>query len=162
MRRCEISAYQPRISWSPTHQETLASDLLDEFPLGGAGSGVGLLDGTTGAAEWVGWIPFSELPHTRNPAQGYLFSANQQPVGGAYPYYLGHDWPDPYRALRIDQMLRAQPLHSVSDIAVYQSDVHVVQRDLFTPFLEGVDSLSAEAEEVRDLIRSWDGRGDAQ
>lgn len=128
-----------------------------KIPIRRAGHGVGLLDGTTDRFEWTGWIPFEELPHAVQPAQGYLFSANQLPVGPGYPHYLGHDWPDAYRALRIDSLLRSRPQHDVEDFLRYQSDVHVVQRDLFVPLLEGLAGLGRDAGAVRDRLLSWNG-----
>ncbi len=129
-----------------------------QVPVRRGGNGVGLLDGTTDAAEWVGWVPFDLMPYVRNPVQGYLFSANQQPTDAAFPYYFGHDWPDPYRAMRIDQLLQERPFHTVSDFIHYQGDMYVVQRDLFVPFLADLNSLSVEAEGVRALLSAWDGR----
>ncbi|MDX1548196.1 MAG: penicillin acylase family protein, partial [Rhodothermales bacterium] len=106
------------------------------LPIRRAGHGRGLLDGTGDAFEWIGRIPFEELPQSRNPDQGFLTSTNQQPADSTYPYYLGHDWRDSYRSLRIDTLLRARPRHGAEDLMAYQADVHAVQRDLFVPFLD--------------------------
>ncbi len=127
------------------------------IPIRKAGHGAGLLDGTTDRFEWTGSIPFEHLPHADQTAQSYLFSANQLPVGPGYPHYLGHDWPDAYRALRIDSLLRSRPQHGVEDFLRYQSDVHVVQRDLFVPLLEGLGGLSRNASAVRDRLLAWSG-----
>ena len=125
-------------------------------------SGRGLLDGTSDVAKWSGWIPFDSLPHLRNPPHGYLFSANQEPTNADYPFYLGHDWPDPYRALRIDELLGGQDHHSVSDFMAYQADVHVVQHEFFARHFQDLDSLSREAEEVRNRLSDWDGEADLE
>jgi penicillin amidase len=39
------------------------------------------LDGT-GSEEWQGVIPFAEMPHSRNPGQGWLASWNNKPMPG--------------------------------------------------------------------------------
>ncbi|MFQ5572589.1 MAG: penicillin acylase family protein, partial [Rhodothermales bacterium] len=101
------------------------------MPIREAGHGVGVLDGSSRSFEWVGRVPFDDLPHSFNPAHGFLSSTNQQPADSTYPYYLGHDWRSVYRSLRIDSLLRSKPTHSVDDFKRYQADVHAVQRDLF-------------------------------
>lgn len=122
-----------------------------------AGHGSGLLDGTTDRFDWVGRVPFDSLPHARDPAQGFLASSNQKPIGGDYPYYLGHVWRDGYRALRIDSLLRGPVTHSVDDLKRYQADVHAVQRDLFVPQIDSLEGLSARADSLRRLLHAWDG-----
>jgi penicillin amidase len=127
------------------------------LPVRRSGDGRGLLDGSTAAHRWTGTVPFDSLPAAHNPAQEYLASANQVPTGPGYPYYLGHDWGDGYRSLRINDLLRGAAAHDVSDFTAYQSDVHVVQREVFVPLLDGLTGLSARADTLRTLLRGWNG-----
>ena len=53
--------------------------------------------GWTDEYAWTGWIPFDDLPHAYNPAQGYVVSANNKVVPDTYPYFLTHDWAEPFR-----------------------------------------------------------------
>ncbi len=66
-----------------------------------------------GSYDWLGFIPFEELPYlheihdynisltilkyTKNPAKGYISSANNKVVPDSYPYLLlnDHDWEVP-------------------------------------------------------------------
>jgi len=123
------------------------------------GHGRGLLPGSTDTYEWVGRVPFDSLPAARNPAQDFLASANQKPTGREYPYYLGYDWPDGYRSLRIDSLLRRQSQHTVADFKRYQTDVRVPPRDVFVPLLtsETLTELSPRADTLRHMLRTWDG-----
>ncbi|HMB90401.1 MAG TPA: penicillin acylase family protein, partial [Rhodothermales bacterium] len=127
------------------------------LPIRRSGNGVGLLDGSTDEAEWVGRVPFEELPHSNNPAQGFLSSANQQPTDASYPYYLGHDWRSSYRSLRIDSLLRGKSDHTVEDFQRYQADVHAMQYELFVPLLDSLTDLSSRADSLRQLLAGWDG-----
>lgn len=127
------------------------------LPIRRAGSGHGLLDGSTDRFAWVGRVPFDSLPYARDPAQGFLASSNQQPTGTNYPYYLNRDWGDAYRSLRIDALLREAPTHSVDDLKRYQSDVHAVQRDLFVPLLQPLTEFSPRADSLRHMLARWDG-----
>ncbi len=127
------------------------------LPVRKAGHGIGLLDGSTTAFDWVGRVPFDELPHSINPDQGFLTSSNQQPADSTYPYYLGHDWRSSYRSLRIDTLLRGKAKHTIDDFKGYQADVHAVQRDLFVPLLDTLRGLSPKADTLRHLLASWTG-----
>jgi penicillin amidase len=128
------------------------------LPLRRAGHGAGLLDGTNGTFDWIGRVPFDELPFAQNPEQGYLASANQLPAGPWYPHYLGHNWYRSYRSIRINDLLSSRDRHGVADMMAYQSDVHVVQRDLFVPMLDTLSNLSEDARFVKRLFLEWDGR----
>lgn len=127
------------------------------LPVRNAGHGRGLLDGTSDAFAWTGRVPFDELPYARDPGQGYLTSSNQKPTGPAYPHYLGHDWRDGYRSIRLDSLLRRQPTHGIDDFKAYHADVNVVQQDVFVPLLAPLTELSARADTLRRLLQRWDG-----
>ena len=127
------------------------------FPIRKGGHGIGILDGTTDAYEWEGRIPFEDLPQSQDPRQGFLTSTNQQPVGPGYGYYLGHDWYQSYRSLRIDQLLRSREKHSVEHIKSYQADVKAVQYDLFMPLLDTLKQVTGQQDSLRQLLRAWDG-----
>lgn len=140
-----------------TAEGEIATRSAGHLPIRRGGTGAGLLDGSTRAGEWVERVPFSELPYARSPEQGFLFSANQPPAGPAYLHYLGHDWRDGYRSIRLDTLLRSRERHGPEDFARYQRDVRVVQRDLFVPLLDTLAGLEAPAEAVRQLLVRWDG-----
>lgn len=127
------------------------------LPLRKGRHGIGVLNGSVDEGTWVGNVPFDELPYSYNPRQGYLTSTNQQPADSTYPYYQGYDWGPGYRSLRIDALLEGKEKHSVEDIKRYQSDVYVVQRDLFVPLLSEVEGLSERAAELRTILQHWEG-----
>ncbi|MGD8414056.1 MAG: penicillin acylase family protein, partial [Candidatus Latescibacterota bacterium] len=111
----DLDSFQEAIRfWDSPMQNILYADRdgniairsAGHLPIRRAGHGAGLLDGTTDRFDWIGWIPFDELPYTENPKQKYLASANQQPTDDSYPYYLGHNWYRSYRSLRINELLR--------------------------------------------------------
>ena len=151
--------------WDTPMQNILYADLdgniairsTGYLPVRKAGHGAGLLDGSSDAYEWIGRVPFDELPFSYNPDQQYLTSTNQQPADSTYPYYLGHDWRPGYRSLRIDALLSGKEIHSVEDLKRYQADVYVVQRDLFAPMLDSLSGVSDRAAEVRALLSRWEG-----
>nr|BCX01664.1 MAG: penicillin amidase [Bacteroidota bacterium] len=140
---------------------TIAIRSCGLFPLRRSGHGRGVLDGTTDSTEWAGWIPFSDLPASVNPARGWLASANQDPVPPDYPYYLGYHWPNPFRARRIRQLLEALPEAGVEDFRRMQTDVGVWLFLRVRPWIERLtaervwpDSTRARAAQ---LLARWDG-----
>ncbi len=137
--------------------DSIAIRSVGYLPVRRGGHGRGLLDGSSTEAEWIGRVPFDSLPAAHNPSQKFLASANQVPTGPGYPYYLGHDWGDGYRSLRIDSLLRGASSHSVDDFKRYQGDVQVQEREVFVPFLTTLEGLSPRADTLRRLLRRWDG-----
>ena len=127
------------------------------LPIRASRDGTGLRDGARDDHAWVGRVPFDELPFSFNPAQGYLASTNQVPADSTYPYFLGRSWESGYRSLRIDALLSGQESHALDDIKAYQSDVYVVQRDLFAPLLDSLSGLSPRAQELRALLNRGGG-----
>ncbi len=127
------------------------------LPIRASYDGTGLRDGSSDDHAWIGRVPFDELPFSFNPPRGYLASTNQAPADSTYPYFLGRNWESGYRSLRIDALLSGQESHALDDFKSYQSDVYVVQRDLFAPLLDSLSGLSPRAQELRALLSRWGG-----
>jgi penicillin amidase len=138
---------------------------------GTAGSGAGagatgtLWDGSLpvpddAAHRWTGFVPFENLPHVYNPADGLVVTANNRVTPDGFKPFLGtiRNWAEPYRAERILQLLngRSQPL-TVADVAKVQLDtVSLVWRDL-KPFLLATQPQGALSTQALTLLRGWDG-----
>ncbi len=127
------------------------------LPVRAGGSGSGLLDGTTTANDWIGRVPFEQLPHAVDPEQGFLTSTNQDPADARYPYYLGRDWTSNFRSLRIDSLLRGKARHTTDDLKGYQADVKAVQHGLYRPLLDTLTGLTPRADSLRKLLVAWNG-----
>lgn len=129
----------------------------------GDGRGDGIREGSTSASDWLGLLPVEWYPQSRNPAQGYLASANQQPVDPLdNPNYLGADWPGPWRALRINTLLRADSAVTPDAMRRYQTDPGSARADAYLPaFLAVADRLAGTGDttlaRVAALLREWDG-----
>jgi penicillin G amidase len=59
-----------------------------KFPARWEGQGLYIMPGEDSSYDWQGYIPQEENPHIFNPAQGFIFSANQRPVDSTYPYFI--------------------------------------------------------------------------
>jgi penicillin amidase len=62
------------------------------IPVRKTGDGSVPYDGTTNDGEWLGYIPFADLPHAFDPPAAQVVSANQRLVNDAYPYHITHNW----------------------------------------------------------------------
>jgi penicillin amidase len=129
------------------------------IPLRTSGDGSRPVDGWTGDAEWTGWVPFDQLPHTFDPPQHFIVTANHRPEPPSYAYNLGVDWTEPYRAERILNLLAAEPRSKFTsdDFARIQADTLSLHAKSLLPVLlahaSGVDSRDQPA---IDLLRKWD------
>jgi penicillin amidase len=68
--------------------------------------------GWTGEYDWVGFIPFEDLPSGVDPTSGHFISANNRIVPAGYPYFVSRDWDLPNRAERIAALLAATPVQT--------------------------------------------------
>ena len=130
------------------------------------GDGRRIRDGTTSASDWWADLSPNQVPYARNPRQGFLASANQQPVDPrANGTYLGADWPSPWRAMRINQLLRADSAVTADAMRRYQTDPGSARADWLVPaFLEAVQReqaagrASGDAIRAAELLAEWDRR----
>jgi penicillin amidase len=128
-----------------------------------AGSSTNFLpaQGWTGDGDWTGFLPFEKMPRRLDPADGRLFNANNRVVGAGYPYFIGRDWDDSYRADRIASLLGQRDKTSLADMASVQLDVVAGAKDALLPLLlaAGTDGVASPlaAQAVR-LLAAWDGR----
>jgi acyl-homoserine lactone acylase PvdQ len=62
-------------------------------PIRKAGGGISIFPGWTDEYDWAGLASFEELPHSYNPASGFVCSANNRSAGDEYPHYISQ-WYD--------------------------------------------------------------------
>ena len=55
-----------------------------QIPIRKTGDGSVPYDGTTDEGDWIGFIPFQELPHAFDPPSGVIVTANNRLVGRDY------------------------------------------------------------------------------
>jgi penicillin amidase len=120
-----------------------------------AHQGITPAPGWTGEYEWRGFVPFEGLPHSFNPPAEFIVAANQKPVPDNYPYRLGYEWADPFRAIRITQMLSENKQVSLADSERMQGDTyHLLAKSLLPHILSIQPAGNLEAAALAEL-RSW-------
>jgi penicillin amidase len=117
-----------------------------------------------GTCEWEGWMDARYIPHALNPAQGYLATANADPVGATFdgdalngpvvdgrPLYAGAlEYANGLRVGRITRRLEAlreagSPM-TMADMAAIQTDAYSNNGALLAPHI--VAAVAAAAEEA--------------
>ena len=99
------------------------------------------------------YLSFSQNPHSINPTEGYVYSANNQPgpfEGFFHPgYYLPED-----RARRITELLSDQDSWSLEDLQALQFDN---TSSTYTSLIEVLDEENVSSELI-DVLKKWDGQ----
>jgi penicillin amidase len=128
------------------------------FPLRWPGQGDFVMPGTDSSYLWDRFIPREDNPHTLNPVQGYISSANQRPVDSTYPYFIpGHY--DLYRGISINRRLSKMTDVTPEDMMKLQTDNYNVYAEYARPILmkyADPTRLNADAKRFADIFGSWD------
>lgn len=131
------------------------------IPIRRTGDGSFPYDGATDDGEWLGFIPFAELPHVFDPPSGVIVTANNRLAGDDYPHHLTHNWRVPYRARRIHELLMASPDLTVKDFLSIQGDTYTYPDLIFTQACVSLGKPlakdSSEWREIVDTFAGWDG-----
>lgn len=131
-----------------------------------------------GSAEWVGFVPRSELPQAYNPESGYLVTANSDPTGTSFDgdpfndgHYIGYMWTAGFRMQRAEQRLAeaiAAGKVTAEDMSAIQADHHSNLGERTRPVLLAAlasddlppDLIPAEmvgrVAEAEALLEAWD------
>ena len=107
--------------------------------------------------DWAGFVAASETPRERDPARGWIATANQRVHGPQYPHFITSEWAPPYRQQRIEQLLAARPLHSVESLAAIQADVFSAATQRLLPFLQRAKSPHALAAAAQHELKGFEG-----
>ncbi|MBW2038764.1 MAG: penicillin acylase family protein [Deltaproteobacteria bacterium] len=128
------------------------------IPIRSSDFGLYPVDGASGKYDWVGYIPFEELPHLYNPPEHFIATANNNPLGDHYPYYISLEWAPPFRIQRITKLLQAKERLSLLDFQEIQADVLSIPARILTPYLLKLDSSDPRIQEAQSYLRDWDFR----
>jgi penicillin amidase len=146
------------------HQNVVYADADGRFgywmagrvPIRRGGDGVLPVRGWTGEGDWTGWLRFDQHPHVQDPADGFVVTANNRQVGAAYPHHITANWAEPWRAVRIRQMVEAGRGLTAADVLAQQMDVRDVWALHHLPRAVQAAERAGQADAAREL-RAWNG-----
>ncbi len=117
------------------------------------------VSGSDGSGEWIGRIPFDDLPRLQDPTDGWIVTANNAIVDEAYPTFLGQEWDPGYRAERIIDLLNsyADDGATLDEMGTIQVDsVPVRARDIGF-LLAGATPETEDGQALARAIEDWTG-----
>jgi len=124
------------------------------------GNGIMIRSGETGDYDRKGYVPFDQLPHTFNPPDGQISSANNKSVGDDYPYFISNSFDLPYRINRIREMLDEKERLSTEDFKRMITDQHSDFARLLTPYILRIKNMTAfltpTGSQALDALSEWD------
>ena len=124
-------------------------------PLRKSGDGLAPVDGASGAFDWIGTIPFEQLPQLHNPEIGFAFNANNANVPDDHQPTFGQDWEENFRARRIQQFMDTIDKHSLDTSAAMQADhLSLAAKDL-QPFIAMIAPTDERARQAQALLMNW-------
>jgi penicillin amidase len=107
--------------------------------------------------DWLGEVPFDDLPEVVNPPSGFWATANSEPECDC-KHFLARYWMDDTRQRRIAELLQARPQHSLADLQSIQTDIVSLPAQAVARRLSKALSVH-DFPELRYLAH-WDGRLD--
>ena len=134
-----------------------------KFPLKFKEQGKYILDGSDPANDWQGWIPYAQNPTVKNPARGFVSSANQSLTDATYPYYINWDFESYYRGRRINYRLSQMKNATIDSMRLMQADNYsVLAQDVLPELIKYVDPTKLDKEQLGVLkeVKKWNKRFD--
>ncbi len=144
-----------------SNQNDIALWVNGRFPLKAKQQGKYILDGSDATHDWAGYIPHAQNPHVKNPARGFVSSANQSSTGAEYPYYINWAFASPERGLRINEKLQNLTKATADSLRLLQNDNFNILARKLLPFLLKNTTISAKNKEAVAFLTKWNLQNDA-
>jgi penicillin G amidase len=120
------------------------------------------IDAVDGHYDWIGTIPFVQMPQSFDPQNGVLATANSRVTPDNYPYTITLNWSSPYRNERIWKLLLGREHLTAADMLTIQTDVYSdLDRNIAQRLAYSIDHSSKadkRLHQAADILRSWDGQ----
>ena len=120
-----------------------------------------------GRIGWRSYVAPESLPRVVDPPSGFIAVANSRTVGADYPYAVGSDFDNGYRAYHITEHLRDMTRVTEEDMRRLQLDTHsdlyrFYQRLLLDVLTDDTIASHPLLAEARGAIQAWDGRAEVE
>lgn len=141
----------------------IAMRIQGRFPVRRKEEGKYILDGTLMRNEWQAFIPNEQNVMYKNPARGFVSSANQYPVDNTYPYYINATSYEAYRNRRINKLLSEMSDITPRDMMELQFDNYNLKAEESLPtFLNYLDTtqFTQAQKSAYTILKAWDYEND--
>jgi penicillin amidase len=137
-----------RIGWQLFGQAPLRRKGWGTLPLPGWDPDAGWLDDT---------VPFEEMPHLANPAQGFVATANNRPIPEGSGPFLSVDWLDGYRMSAIVEALEGKADWDVPTTQALQVSPRCLHWREIRDAVLATPTDDTDTRRAVELLASWDG-----
>lgn len=137
----------------------VAMRIQGKYPVRRNEEGKYVLDGTQTHTEWQAFIPNDQQVMDKNPARGFVSSANQYPADGTYPYYITATSYEAYRNRRINKLLAEMSEITPRDMMELQFDTYNLKAAESLPtFLTYLDTtgFTKPQQKAYRILSLWD------
>lgn len=138
------------------HDNGIAFIAPGRVPIRASGMGLVPQSGADGAHDWIGTVPFEDLPRVVNPEAGFLVNANNRPVSEGAGPFLGAHWPPAYRAMRLTHRLEDTEAATLDSQRQIQLDVRSLAAQALTPRLVALARPGEASAEALAVMAGWD------
>jgi len=128
-----------------------------KVPVRAKGDGSVPAPGWTGEYEWIGEVPFKEMPHALNPEGGYYVTCNHKIVPDDYPHFLGNVWMNGYRARRLSELIEGEDKLTLEHHQKFQMDVKSIPGLELVARLKDITDPHPDVQLALKGLREWDG-----
>jgi len=132
------------------------------LPIRSDGDGILPFRVTDGRDNWIGWVPFDEMPQLYNPARGWVGTCNHNTVSSDYPYYYSSQVASSYRYRRLKQLLDAPGIKSADDHWRYQRDTFNVMAAAIAPVMAKALTAHADTRKMGEVLAGWNFHDDPE
>lgn len=144
-----------------SNQDDIALWVNGKFPLKAKLQGKYILDGTDKMADWQGFIPHAHNPHVKNPARGFVSSANQSSTDPSYPYYINWEFAASERGRRINQRLEGMSKITVDSLRALQNDNYNLKAaGILDKLISLVKAPTAKQAKAIKVLQTWNKQND--
>ena len=119
-------------------------------------NGQRLARGWLGEGEWMGYVPFDDLPMIYNPPQGWIADSNSRTVDARTPFRVTDNFSSPWRITRAYEMVDAVERHDMASATKIQMDVQSHQARWILDRLLKIEMTSERSKAAMDMLRKWD------
>jgi penicillin amidase len=110
-----------------------------------------------GRYDWDGFVPIKERAHVHNPRDGFFATANQHVTPDDYvkSNKIGYTWSDPFRGMRINEVLESDWDLTLEEMKELQTDYFSVSARTLAPMLRALEFEGYESE-AKERLKDWD------
>jgi penicillin amidase len=109
-----------------------------------------------GKDNWVGWIPFDQMPQLHNPPRGWVGTCNHDTVSRDYPYYYSSHLSPSYRYRRLIQLMEQPGKKSADDHWQFQRDSTNLMAKEIAPIMAKALMAWPDTGEMGEILSKWD------